>query len=236
MRIAVVDDEKVFRSKICDMIYSFYSQSDVVCSQFENGKALLDSYLSGKNFDVIFLDIEMPVLDGMETARKVREFSGDVLIIFLTSHTDMAVDGYEVGAFRFLPKSSPKSKLEKALTDIEKHISKSKRIILKTALQEYVVMPESIIYAESNNNNVIFITNDSRYSVRMKLSAAFEMLNDAKPVFVKIHRCSVVNLAHICSYTNKEVYMDNGEVIPISRSFSENFRSRMFSYIKHSAI
>ena len=48
MRIAVVDDEKVFRSKICDMIYSFYSQSDVVCSQFENGKALLDSYLSGK--------------------------------------------------------------------------------------------------------------------------------------------------------------------------------------------
>lgn len=235
MKIAVVDDEKIFRDKICELINEHYNSLDVVCTQFSDGNEILKAYSSGRNFDAVFLDIEMPRIDGMQTAQRIRSFSADVPIIFLTSHTERAIDGYEVNAFRFLPKDSDKNRISKALKELSKQLSQSKKIILKTTVQEYVVQPENIIFAESNNNTVIFVTSDNRYTVRMKLSSAFDMLNDAMPVFIKIHRCSVVNLSHVCGYTDKEVNMDNGTVIPISRSCAANFRKSMLEYIKHSA-
>ena len=235
MRIAVVDDEKIFRNRICEMIDEHYKSLDVLCTQFSDGSELIKALAAGKSFDVIFLDIEMPKLDGMQTAERVRDYSADVPIIFLTSHTERAMEGYEVNAFRFLPKDAPQKKIDAALKDLSKQLSVSKKIILKSASQEYVVKPENIIYAESNNNTVIFVADDNRYYVRMKLSAALDMLNDAMPVFVKIHRCLIVNLSHICGYTDKEVTMDNGEILSVSKSCSESFRKSMLDYIKHSA-
>ncbi len=218
MKFAVVDDEKIFRDRICELIDEHYNSLDIICTQFSNGNEILNAYSSGKKFDAVFLDIEMPGLDGMQTAERIRKISSDVPIVFLTSHTERAMDGYEVNAFRFLPKDVDKTK-----------------VILKSSMQEYVVKPEDIVYAESNNNTVIFVTSDNRYTVRMKLSAALNMLNDAMPVFVKIHRCSVVNLSHVCGYTDKEVNMDNGEIIPVSKSCAAAFKKSMLDYIKHSA-
>lgn len=235
MKIAVVDDEKIFRDKICELIYEHYNSLDVICTQFQDGSEILKAYGSGKNFDAVFLDIEMPKLDGMQTAQRIRNFSSDVPIIFLTSHTERAMDGYEVNAFRFLPKNFDENKFAVALDELSKQLSQSKKIILKSGMQEYVVQPKNIIYAESNNNTVIFVASDNSYNVRMKLSSAFDMLNDALPVFVKVHRCSIVNLSHVCGYTDKEVHMDNGEIIPISKSCAANFRKSMLDYIKHSA-
>lgn len=235
MKFAVVDDEKIFRDRICELIDEHYNSLDIICTQFSNGNEILTAYSSGKKFDAVFLDIEMPGLDGMQTAERIRKISSDVPIVFLTSHTERAMDGYEVNAFRFLPKDVDKTKIAKTLNDLSQQLFQSKKVILKSSMQEYVVKPEDIVYAESNNNTVIFVTSDNRYTVRMKLSSALDMLNDAMPVFVKIHRCSVVNLSHVCGYTDKEVNMDNGEIIPVSKSCAAAFKKSMLDYIKHSA-
>lgn len=235
MKFAVVDDEKIFRDRICELIDEHYNSLDVLCTQFCDGTEIINAYGSGKSFDAIFLDIEMPKLDGMQTAERIRSFSADVPIIFLTSHTERAMEGYEVNAFRFLPKDADKIKIASVLNELSKRFIKSKKIVLKSGAQEYVVQPDNIIYVESSNNMVVFVTAGNKIDVRMKLSAALDVLNDSVPTFVKVHRCSIVNLSHVKGYTDKEINLDNGEIIPVSKSCSASFRKSMLDYIKHSA-
>ena len=235
MKLAVVDDEKIFREKFCEMIEKYYGDIDLICRQFADGKDIIEAYKNGKSFDAVFLDIEMRELDGLETARKVREFSADVPIIFLTSHTEFAMDGYEVNAFRFLSKSFEKSKIERTLDDLSKKLSQTKRLILKCGGEEIIVSPADVICVESNNNTVNFYVSDNVHSVRMKLSNAVDMLNEASPVFVKTHRCCVVNLSHVKRYSDKEVLLDNSMLLPISKSCLTEFKKQIFEYIKTNA-
>ena len=115
MRIAIVDDESVFRKQITDSIHSLYGKGDVSCFHYADGKELIAAFENGFELDAVFLDIEMKQMDGMKTARIIRTYSDSIPIIFMTSHTEMAMDGYEVSAFRFLGKPVEMDKLrEKA--------------------------------------------------------------------------------------------------------------------------
>ena len=114
MRLAIVDDESVYRSQVAELISSVYGKADVSCFLYADGSELIRSFENGFKLDAIFLDIEMKDIDGMTAAKKIREYSKDIPIIFLTSHTELAMDGYEVDAFRFLSKPVNKLKLSEA--------------------------------------------------------------------------------------------------------------------------
>ena len=94
MRIAIVDDESVFRKQITDSIHSLYGKGDVSCFHYADGKELIAAFENGFELDAVFLDIEMKQMDGMKTARIIRTYSDSIPIIFMTSHTEMAMDGY----------------------------------------------------------------------------------------------------------------------------------------------
>lgn len=235
MRIAVTDDEKIFREKICGQIDRFYKSIDIVSRCFCDGCELIREYESGKRFDAIFLDIEMKKLGGMETAKKIREYSETVPIIFITSHDEFAADGYEVNAFRFLSKDYSEEKLYNVLIALREEISKRCSMILRQGTEEFVVSTEDIICAEADNVLVRFTLPEKTCSARMKLTEALELLNKELPFFIRVHRCSIVNLCHVISYTDKEIRMDNGMIIPLSRSFRDLFRQRVFDYIKKRA-
>ena len=101
MRIAIVDDESVFRKQITDSIHSLYGKGDVSCFHYADGKELIAAFENGFELDAVFLDIEMKQMDGMKTARIIRTYSDSIPIIFMTSHTEMAMDGYEVSIIAF---------------------------------------------------------------------------------------------------------------------------------------
>ena len=235
MRIAVCDDEKVFLQMICNKIDSFYKSLDVCCIAFGDGSEIIKAYECGQRFDAVFLDIEMKKLDGMKTAERIRSFSSEVPIIFLTSHTEFAMEGYEVGAMRFLQKPVKNDRLEQALTDIKNFYGSRCNLILKHNGSQYIVAAEDIIIAEADDNNVRFITCDREYRVRMKFTEALRMLNEAAPYFCRIHRGIIVNLGHVSRYNDKEVRTDNNITLPLSRSFASRFRSDIFEYVKHNA-
>ena len=235
MRIAVCDDEKVFLDNICNQIEAFYKSLDIICVPFHDGREVILAFENGQRFDAIFLDIEMKPFDGMKTAEKIRRFSSDVPIVFLTSHTELAMDGYEVGAFRFLQKPVKKEKLEQALIDIKRMYERRETILLKENGEEHIVVAEDIIFVESNNNYVRFVTCDKEYKVRMKLKEAQNLLCENVSCFCRIHRCSIINLDHVTSYNEKEVNLDNGKILPISKSFLAQFRTDIFEYVKYHA-
>lgn len=235
MRIAVCDDEKYFRDMICEAIGEFFRSLDVLCIPFESGKALIDAFGKGQRFDAVFLDIEMPPPDGMETAGRLHEFSPALPVIFLTSHTELAMDGYEVSAFRFLQKPVVQEKLTQALKDIKQLCGVKRTLCIKEGGEEHIIPPESVIYAEADNNSVRFITTEKCVQARMKLTDAMTMLEGVSDSFCRIHRSVIVNLSHIVSRTEKEIKLDTGTLLPVSRSYSDELKKRLMEYIRLNA-
>ena len=235
MRIAVCDDEENFLNEICHEIDEFYKSLDIGCIPFSDGSEIVSAYEKGQCFDAIFLDIEMKQLDGMKTAEKIRSYSKDVPIVFLTSHTELAMDGYEVGAFRFLKKPVDNLKLQQTLKDIQDRYRKKKSIVLKENGNEYFLSPDEIISAESENNRVNFVTAQKEYNVRIKITEVMKLFSGYENCFCRIHRCSIIHLGHVVSCSEKEVKLDNGKTLPISKSYSLEFKRKLFEYVKYNA-
>lgn len=232
MRIAVVDDEEVFRNQISSEITRLYGRSKANCFLYADGCEILRAMRSGLEYDAVFLDIEMKVTDGMRAAAEIRTISRTVPIVFLTSHTEMAMQGYEVAAFRFLAKPIDLIKLKDTLTDLEKHISNGINITLHYDGEDLILAANSVIYAEAANNQVHFVTAEKTFNVRMKFSDAQKILSETDCDFYPIHRCYYVNLRHVRKFTATELHTNNNEVLPIARSAAQTFKNKMFEYLK----
>ncbi len=233
MRIAVCDDENIFAQCLCKRLEGF--SSDMLIAVYLSGSELVRDMSSGRKFDAVFLDIEMPGLNGLDAAKKLRELGGELSIVFLTSHTELAMEGYEVDALRFLPKDCSDKKLGEALQAIQRELGSKPNVVIKQKGEEIIVLPEKIIYAEADNNTVHFYLDDDTISARMKLTEALEMLEKAANSFVRVHRCTIVNLSHVKKYTTKEILLDNGLTVPVSKSCAAQFKEKMFEYVRISA-
>lgn len=235
MRIAVVDDEEMIRRKIASMISNVYGREDVSCFLYADGSEVIRSFENDFKLDAVFLDIEMTELDGMSTARKIREFNRDVPIVFTTSHTEMAIEGYEVDAFRFLSKPVDETKLRQTLIDLENLLKVDNKIVLREDGEDVVKSVADLIYAEAANNEVRFVFKGSVVKQRMKFTDAVKLIDEQSRDFVKIHRSYYINLAHVLKLGTGEILMDNKETLPVARGSSASVKKNLFDYIRRTA-
>lgn len=232
MRIAICDDEKVFLKDLEQKILSIIPRLDVTVEPFSCAEELLESSLS---YDLIFLDIEMKGMDGMSAARIIRESNKDIPLVFLTSHTEMAIEGYEVNAYRFLQKPVDDSKLRQTLEDIRVMKASRKGILIRSEKEEILVAPSEVLFIESDNNNVRIITASGTISTRMKLTDAITLFNNECDTIRRVHRCSAINLAHVGRIRDKEAVLDDGSVVGISRSYLQGFKNDLYDYVRKTA-
>lgn len=232
MRLAIVDDESAYRSRIAEQIGAVYGKAEVSCFLYADGSELIRSFENGFKLDAIFLDIEMKDVDGMTAAKKIREFSKDIPIVFLTSHTELAMEGYEVDAFRFLSKPVNEIKLRETLTDLEKKLKVDEKIVLHKDGEDIVNSVSDLIYVEASNNCTGFCFRSGKVELRMKFTEALRMVDDVSADFSKIHRSYYINLAHVKKLSATEVIMDNKEVLPVARSASQEVKKSLLEYIR----
>ncbi|SMC35066.1 two component transcriptional regulator, LytTR family [Oscillospiraceae bacterium] len=232
MKIAICDDEKTFLKELEEKIYKIIPRLDCDVEPFSCGEDLLSSSMA---FDIIFLDIEMQGMDGMSCARKIRQTDKNIPIVFLTSHTEMAVEGYEVSAFRFLQKPVDDTKLQNTLQDLIRIKIQSRSVIVKYEGEEVVVVPSEVLFIESDNNNVRIKTVSGTCSTRMKITDAIELLNGPCDTIRRVHRCTAVNLQHVSRIRDREAVLDDGSVIGISRSYYQDFKNELYEYVRKSA-
>ena len=104
--IAICEDEKIYRDKLKEFLKKFLEQKKYSVEEFENGESFLERFESDEsyreNLDIVLLDIQMDGINGMDVARKIREWNKKLQIIFITAVPDFLADGYEVKAFRYL--------------------------------------------------------------------------------------------------------------------------------------
>ena len=237
MRLAVCDDSIAERTLIVSVIEDFFSKLDTTCLPFSSGEELVE-YISKTNdsIDAIFLDIEMGQMDGMTAAHEVRKALPNVPIIFITSHKELAHDGYEVQAFRFVCKPIDRNKLISALSSLKTHLLSKVSIVVRHNGEDVIIPLDSILWIESDNNDVRIICENKTITTRMRLRDAWNELSDISTGrFAYSHRCTIVNLSHVKSLSSSQVKLDNGASLMLSRGCEMDLKNQLFEYVRHFA-
>lgn len=108
LKIAICDDEKVFRDNINKYVAAYLNEKEISyeIDTFSSGKEIIDLGIEIKQYNIIFLDINMDDVDGIVTAQKIREYSSEIYIVFVTAYINYSLEGYKVDAIRYLLKNN----------------------------------------------------------------------------------------------------------------------------------
>lgn len=233
MRIAICDDEKIYRKQLMTELEKIIKSLDVIIDEYDNGKELIDKYDKYK-YELVFLDIEMPAMNGIDLARALRVKSDTLEIVFLTGHIEYALEGYEVNALRYLTKPVNPQKLQEVISFITKKESNKKCIWIKNKDYEEKVLLSDIIYMEAQNQNVEICTRNGTYVHRYNLGDYEKELENEG--FCRIHRGYIVALGSIKSIKSREIYVEGDIALPISKSKEKLLKEKLFAYVKEEAI
>lgn len=229
-RIAVVDDQPDMRQQLCSMIdqYSRENNCMLEVTTFSDGAQVITNYCKG--FDIIFLDIEMPELGGMDAAERIRTVDPDVVLVFVTNMAQYAIRGYEVDALDFVLKPVNyyqfSTKLARALQRVQRR--KGGQIALQTAGGVQLLNTEDIYWLETRDRMLHYHTSTGVWSVRSSLQNAEKQL--APYHFAKCNQCYLVNLRYVRAVQNDMVQVGEDR-LEISRRQRAAFLAAVAAYV-----
>lgn len=230
MRIALCDDQWPLLEPLRGMIQDWDGE-DVSVSCFDNGDSLLRAHGSVP-FDIIFLDIIMPLLNGMETARELRQKDRTVKLVFLTSTAEFAVEAFAVKASNYLLKPVSREKLHQCLDELSRELqSSARKISIKGSHALHQIPVADIEYIESQNKRILFVLSGGETILSGEPLYAYEEKLTLEDGFFKCSRSFIVNIHRIDTFTAKEIRTRSGARIPISRSCHREFEKAYFSVL-----
>lgn len=236
IQIAICDDEMEELNKVETMLHAWHGQhgrDELVIRQFEEGAEML--YMIGEEGyspDMILLDIFMPEVSGIQTAKWLRERGEDCRIIFLTTSEDYALEAFEVNAFQYLLKPVSEEKffpvIEKAVKEIE--IQQPRYILLRIDNQVRRVAFGDIVYCEAQGKKqCIYLKDGEMISLRTTMAKLREILSGSKEC-MKVGGSYIVNLEHIERMSAQTLQLDNGKEIYLPRGAYKSLREKYFSH------
>lgn len=230
MNIAICDDSHEYIN-ILERYILDKNESGVTCDAFYSGEELVKMYSMGEaDYDAIFLDMEMNVLNGIETANIIRKVDKHVIIVFVTSYTKYMQDCFECSPFRFLVKPVSDLDFDKVYGDIQKKLSEERTTFIFTENRNKVrLFCEDIVYFECQAHYIHIHTKDKVHKICKTMSELCEITD--KSVFVQVHKSFVINLNYIREIKEKEIVLyDADKVIPISRTFKKQVVSAFINF------
>ena len=223
MRFAICDDERVHINEL-EEYFAQKEDLQIESEPFESGEALLDAYKQGQqSFDALFVDMEMGGMNGIETANAIRTIDERVIIVFVTSHEEYAIDCFQFSPLRFLKKPLQPEKMNEALQAIEQQLSKKRVVVhLNFGKEQYRLYEDDIIYLESHNHKIDIYTVDETYVVNKNLNEMEDTLS--ANVFARAHKAFLVNLRYVRKIKGNEIYLRQCEhTIPLGRVYKSAF-------------
>ena len=231
LRIAVVEDDAPTREKLCTLIrdHAGSKGKELTVTPLEDGSSLLGGALSG--YDIIFLDIMLPGLTGMEVAERIRAGDPDVVLVFVTNAAQYAIKGYAVGALDFVLKPvNPYEFLVKLERALERAAQRRQRpITLQTADGVQVLSSRDILYVETRDRKLFYHTTRGCFAVRSSMQSAEALLGSLR--FVRCNQCYLVNLRHVQSVQGDFVTVGRDR-LEVSRRQRAAFLEAMLQYVR----
>lgn len=230
IRIAVVEDEADYSRQLCEYLaqYAKERQYEFKVTCFYNGYGITDPYKP--EYDIILLDIGMPFMDGLTTARLIREQDEEVVLMFVTNLAQYAISGYSVDALDYILKPvsyfSFSQYLTRAISRIRKRSADYLTITLKGSI--YKINISSICYVEIRDHSLVFYTKEKTYHTAGKMREMEEKLK--KYHFFRCHTSYLINLEYVQGVQRGFVIVCETE-IPVSRSKKKEFMQAMSEYM-----
>lgn len=229
MLVAICDDEAFFREELKSILYTYQAELRLqidIC-QYHNGNELLSAK---KKFDIVFLDYQMPGLNGMQVARTLRNKNITCRIVFVTSYPDFVYESFEVQPYRFLIKPVSKEDIVRLMNTF---IMQQKLLCPITVIidsEQMVIHAKDILYLEGDGKYCIIRTNSASYHSSKTLAQVYEQL--PQHCFYRPHKSYVVNLYCIDAFDREQATLTNGERVKIGRSKAAEFRQVYKQFVK----
>lgn len=233
MRVAVCDDDERQLDITKTALEQAYKSLDLLIDVYQDGNELLNR-IEHIFYDLVILDIEMPGMNGIETGKRLRAVADKTAIVFLTSHIEYALEGYEVNALRYLMKPVSVEKLSEIIRYLIERQKKERKLLLKQGDETTTVSILDILYMEAQNQNIRVVTSNGEYVNRYNLSDYEKEMTEYG--FFRIHRGYLVNLGHVSRILGREVVMSDGIHLPVSRNKERIFKESLYRYIREEAI
>jgi len=222
LRIGICDDEQDMRFALLCKLERILEVRGIACEiyEFSSGVRLIGWYAKHAGLlDLIFLDIEMDGLSGMETAKKLRGYDKNLQMVFVTGHADYVFDGYAVGALDYLmkPPANPRLNdlLSRAMAAL--HMSSEDVYLCRNSEGTYRIPKASILYFSSDKRQVTCVTRGRSYTFYAKLD---EVGGEVGHGFVRVHQRYLVNVAAVERITRTGLQVA-GASLPVSRAYQK---------------
>ncbi len=210
MEIAVVDDEKTIKEHICTLIEE--QQPDSHIEAYATGEELL---VSGKRFDIVFLDIRMEGMNGIEAAKKLRAQQGDIILVFITGMKDYVFDALDLYAFQYLLKPVDEGKFAEVLKRAVREAARKKeRRVLFIKSRNLTLDQSEILYIESRAKKVEIHTERQNIEI---YAAMDELEGQLGEEFYRCHRAYIVNMDRITEYDSESITLTSGDRVYLTK-------------------
>ena len=233
IEIAIVDDEKIIREEIEGLIRA--GKPDCGIDSYGSGEAFL---LSGKSYDIVFLDIRLEKESGLAVAGKIRETSENTVLIFVTGMKDYVFQAFDVAAFHYLLKPLDPQKFAQVFARAVKEAGRYKKeeaeiFFAKTRKRTCPILKSGIYYVESRGKKAEIHTDRETVELYASLNSLEAELGAG---FYRSHRGYLVNLAHVSEYRHDSILLDNGETVYLAKEKYQEFVKEYMRYLKGGGI
>lgn len=225
INIAICDDEPYYTNQIKEIISDYLDEKQLgYCIQvFSSGEDLAKLEEQMGQFQIVYLDINMDGLDGIETAKRLRRWCEKTFVVFVTAFINYTLEGYKVEAIRYIlkDKENLKANIEESIDAILDKYELSNHIYemaFKNAIKQF--SEEQFVYAESTLHDImVFLLEKGeihRYCKTMKLDQFQEMMNSDR--LLRIQKSFLVNMKYIQRIEAYQITLYNGRILPVSRN------------------
>lgn len=222
MNVLIYEDENIYIDKL-RIVLSKYNMNLTVCST-------ADDFLNcSQLFDIAFVDIEVEGLDGLNAARILKTRAKNCIVIAYTHYDGYAVNGYKYGIDRYILKTASIEELSNEIDIIiNEYFKNNNKVQIVNNGIHYNILLNDIVYIESCHNSLCIHLLEKDFTIRSTFSDLLDILNCE--YIVRVHKGFAINLKNIFSVSKTQVVMINKEVVPIGKSYREDFENQYFKY------
>lgn len=227
-----VYDDRSELDEIKQLLHRYRAgREGIKIDEYTNGDALIES-MRLKDYHILLIDILMPGINGIETAREIRSFNPNINIVFVTNSPEFAVDGYSVRAFDYILKPVTEKKLFGVMDELMKRIVRNEEMLILTSHFETLRLPFSNIeFVEIFNKKILIHLDDGTVKEKSGTLSDCEKKLSAHREFIKVHRSYVVNMDCILSLTKDGIITYTDKKVPVSRLLYNEVKQKYIEYL-----
>lgn len=229
--IAICEDNEEQQKIIENYIIMNMKISDFRIDKYDTGESLVAAFINDERYIIIFLDMQMNELDGIQTAELIRKYDEECIIIIITSIIEYAVEGYHIDAFDFILKPVTEQKfnliMNKALKKLKAKVKKT--YVIQTRGKTKIIKLSDIKYIESDKRSVHIHCQEESLNSNENIGKVETKLEEED--FIRISRYYIVNMDYISEIGSKCITLKSGESLKFSDKYRDIIKKNYMKYM-----